>query len=149
MWGCVSKRIWQCMCEHSCGRSICCKMAAQRGRETDKDRARTGKRDEKEERKSVCENIRDSFKTRSSAAELSGRCVSNRADETWHTPAIIHSSLYQSCSWAESIPLSPFLENGIDCVGSMLAISIFSCGKRGDKAAASGFHFHHGQSWNQ
>lgn len=104
-------------------------------------------------RKSVCElereRGREGFETRSSVAELSERYVSHRADETWHTLAIAHSSLHQSCSAAESVPLSHFLESGIDYVGSMLAISIFSCGERGDKAIESGFHFHHGWGWNQ
>lgn len=85
------------------------------------------------ERQSACEHVSDSFETRSSVAEPSERCVSRGVDETWHTLAIAHSSLHQSCSAAESVPLSPFLQSGIDCVGSMLAISIFSCGKEETK----------------
>lgn len=156
MWGCTSKCIWQCMCEHLCGRAICCKMAAQRGWETDGDSVRELEKEKKtegwvherkrgwrgEEKKSVYEQRRDFWETGWSEAELSDRCVSHRTDKTWHTPSIAHSSLHQSCSVAESSPLSLFLESGIDCVCSMLAISIFSCGERGDKATESVFHFH-------
>lgn len=70
----------------------------------------------------------DSRENRLRGAELSEHCLSHSIDETWHTPAIAHYSLHQFGSAAESIPLSLFLGSGIDCFGSMLAISIFSCG---------------------
>ena len=64
MWGCMSRRIWQCMCEHLCGRAICCKMAAQRGWETNEDRVSSGKRGKedawkKERKMCVCEHQRE------------------------------------------------------------------------------------------
>lgn len=82
------------MYQHLCGRDICCKMEAQRGRETKEEetcREREGAHERttgrQEER--LDEREWNGHETRLRIAELSEGSASARADETWHTPPFI------------------------------------------------------------